>query len=197
MRRARREPAGRRARASERGASASIRGASANMGGASARRRGFTLLEIVLSMAILFLGLTAVLGFLSVGAALAQSALLRGESAQAVEAVVADLEETLFELLAGEALGAAGAPRPVRERAVPGVPGLVYSAVVTPDPDPVAGRPLAYRVDVELGWSASGGRRVRRFTTLLLGEVPFGERMRRTFVQREDLPAVPRQESDR
>ncbi len=146
-------------------------------------RAGFTILEVVLAMGILFVGITAVLGFLSVGASLARTALLRSRSAQAVEAVVADLEETLFPLLPGEALGAAGAPREVRARPVPGVAGMVYSATARPASEAAPGAPLEYRVDVELSWSASGARRSRRFTTLLLGEVPFGERMRRTFLE--------------
>jgi prepilin-type N-terminal cleavage/methylation domain-containing protein len=165
-----------------------------------AGRSGFTLLEIVLSMAILLVGLTAVLGFLTFGSALARTALQRGASAQAVEAVVADLEETLFPLAplteGGVAGGAAGEPEPVRDRPVPGFPGLVYSADVRPDPNPEPGRPREYRVDVELGWSAAGDRRSRRFTTLLLGEVPFGERMRRTFVEGTASSGVP-EESDR
>jgi hypothetical protein len=73
---------------------------------------------------------------------------------------------------------------------VPGQPGLVYSAAATLDPD--AGErdgPRRYRVDVELSWSASGRTHTKAFTTLLLGEVPFGERMRRLFVAGEE-PAL-------
>jgi hypothetical protein len=43
-------------------------------------------------------------------------------------------------------------------------------------------RPLEYRVDVELSWKSGGVQREKRFTTILLREVPFGERLRRRFV---------------
>lgn len=161
------------------------------------RRRGFTILEIVLAMAILFLGMTAVLGFLSVGAALARTAQVRGDAAQAVEAVVADLEENAFPMLSGEALGRAGEPRSFVERPVPGYPGLRYSATLTPDPDPPAGRALEYRVEVEIAWRAAGERRSRRFQTLLTAEIPFGERMRRTFLMSDDPGGAELPERDR
>ena len=48
------------------------------------------------------------------------------------------------------------------------------------------GDPLEYRVDVTLAWQAGGVRRARTFTTLLLREIPFGERMRRLFVEQEE-----------
>ena len=194
------------------------------------RAGGFTLLEILLATTILFIGMTAILGFLSLGAALARTAQLRGASAQAIEAVLADLEENAFgqpEASASDADGSptdgfpgadasplgslaqgawSGAPADVKGRAVPGHPGLVYDATFRPNPDgpePSAEgllrAPSEYRVDVELSWSLSGRRRTKRFTTLLIGEVPFAERMRRTFVEgaavrgRADLqPSAPR-----
>lgn len=163
---------------------------------------GFTILEIVLAMAILFLGMTAVLGFLSVGAALSRTAQVRGDAAQAVEAVVADLEENAFPMLSeGEALGRApirvGEPRSFVERPVPGYPGLRYSATLTPEPDPPPDRALEYRVEVEIAWRAAGERRSRRFTTLITAEIPFGERMRRTFLMPEDSGGAEPRGADR
>jgi prepilin-type N-terminal cleavage/methylation domain-containing protein len=139
------------------------------------RRAGFTLIEILLSLAILLFGFTAVLGLLTFGAGLSRTALLRTSGASAVEAVVADLEESLFPLVEGEA----GEPADVVDRELPGLADVVYSAHATPNPD----RPLEYRVDVEIAWKTSGVRREKRFTTLLVREVPFGERLRRKFVE--------------
>jgi hypothetical protein len=68
---------------------------------------------------------------------------------------------------------------PIEGREIPGHPGLVYSAHATPNPED----PLEYRVDVELSWSTAGARRSRKFTTLLLREVPFGERLRRRLIE--------------
>ena len=62
---------------------------------------------------------------------------------------------------------------------------MVYSATATPNPDgPRDGdAPLEYRVDVDVSWEASGVRRARRYETILLREIPFGERLRRRFVE--------------
>ena len=153
----------------------------------AARRAGFTIVEVVLAMGILLLGMTSILGMLSFGAALSRTAQLRASSAAAAEAVVADLEETLFGLFLDPATGdlVVGAPRDVVDRPVPGHPGILYSAVATPV-DPGSGGlnddARRYRVDVSMRWITGGQTRSREFTTLLLREVPFGERMRRLFV---------------
>ena len=44
------------------------------------------------------------------------------------------------------------------------------------------GETLEYEVEVVLAWSSGGQRRTRAFTSVLLREVPFGERLRRQFV---------------
>ena len=148
--------------------------------GRARSRRGFTLIEVVLAMFVLLIGMTTILGLLSFGAALSRTATLRAGAANAIEAVIADLEETLFPLEVGpDGLETAGEPRAIEKRPVPGHPGLVYSASATVNPDD----PLEYRVDVEITWSASGAQRSRKFTTLLLREVPFGERLRSRFVE--------------
>ena len=137
---------------------------------------GFTLVEILAALGILLFGMAAVLGLFTFGAALSRTAELRTTSASAVEAVVADLEERLFPL--GED-GEAGEPVPIEGRALAGTGGVVYSARATPNP----ARPLEYRVDVELSWQSGGIRREKRFSTLLIREVPFGERLRQRFVE--------------
>ena len=148
------------------------------------RGAGFTIIEVVLAMAILLIGMTAILGLLSFGAAMTRTAALRTGAAHSIEAVMADLEEGLFPLVvAANGLEVAGEPEDIVDRPVPGHPGLVYSAVATPNPDSPPGAPLEYRVDVEISWSTRGATRSRTFTTLLLREVPFGERLRRRFVE--------------
>jgi prepilin-type N-terminal cleavage/methylation domain-containing protein len=152
----------------------------------SARRGGFTLLEVMLAMALLTLGMTSILGLLTFGAALTRTAALRTTSASAVTAVIADLEEHLFPL---EPDGSVGEPQPITSRAVPAAPGVVYSASATANPDgplTAAGTPLEYRVDIELAWEAGGVERKRKYTTLLLRQVTFGERMRRRFVDEDE-----------
>lgn len=145
-------------------------------------RAGFTLVEVLLALAILLFGMSAVLGLFTFGAALSRSAQLRTVGASATDAVLADLEETLFPL---DAQGEAGEPRPIADRLVPGYPDLVYSARATPNPE----RPLEYKVEVALRWKASGVEREKLFTTILLRQIPFGERLRRRFVEgQKDKP---------
>jgi prepilin-type N-terminal cleavage/methylation domain-containing protein len=153
-------------------------------------RRGFTIVEVVLAMAVLLIGMTAILGLLSFGAALARTAALRTSAAAAIDAVVADLEATLFPM---ESDGSAGEPQEIEGRSVPGHPGIVYSAVATPHPDELGlpGGPVEYRVDVDVSWNTAGSTRRRSFTTLLLREIPFGERMRLQFVDGRTGPENP------
>ncbi|MFT7678110.1 MAG: hypothetical protein ACI8QC_002096 [Planctomycetota bacterium] len=146
---------------------------------AGEQRAGFTILEVVLAMGILVLGLSSLLGLFTFGAALTRQAGLRSVSATAVDSIMADLEASLFPL---QSDGTAGEPALFENRDVPGAPGVVYSAKAEPHIDgPLnrAGEPLEYRVDIELAWRTQGVRRTKSFTTLMLREVPFGERMRR------------------
>ncbi len=150
---------------------------------------GFTIIEVVLAMGLLLLGMSAILGLLSFGAALARTAALRTGAASAIEAVVAELEESLFPLQVDPDTGIAraGEPHVIQGRPVPGHPGLVYNA------EPIAVRgsddgpdvPQRYRVDIDITWQSGGRRRAKTFTALLLREVPFGERLRRQFIQRD------------
>ena len=152
---------------------------------------GFTLIEVVLAMGILLLGSSAILGLLSFGAALSRTAVLRSGASDAIEAIVSDLEESLFPLqLTSTGDEVAGAPRDLVDRPVPGHPSLVYSTHSTPNPE----NPLEYRVDVEITWAVGGTTRSKRFTTLLLREVPFGERLRARLVEGkkpEKMPDAP------
>ena len=140
------------------------------------RRSGFTLLEVMLAMGILVVGMTMVLSLFTFGAAMSRTAELRANAATAVDAVIADLEATLFPL---EEDGSVGEPVDVDSRPLSSAPGVVYSARTTPNPDD----PDQYRVDVELTWVSSGVKRAHKFKTLMSREMPFGERLRRRYVE--------------
>jgi len=152
---------------------------------ARGRRAGFTIVEVVLAMFILLLGMTTILGLLSFGAAMTKNAALRTNASNSVQAVMADLEEGLFPLVLVDGVEVAGEPLDIDRRPVPGHPALVYSAHATPNPEGprTDAGPLEYRVDVEISWASQGSRQARRFTTLMLREVPFGERLRQRFVE--------------
>ena len=147
------------------------------------RNAGFTLIEVMLAMFILLLGMSSLLGLLTFGAALSRSANLRTASAGSVEKIVADLEETLFPLVLVNGLEVAGEPLEVKDREVPGAPGLLYSATAEPIPDDRHSPPLEYLVEIMMNWSVSGTPRSSTFTIIMLREVPFGARMRQLFVE--------------
>ena len=138
---------------------------------------GFTILEVVLAMGVLVVGMTVLLSLLTFGAALSHTAVLRTQTATAIEAVLADLEESFFPL---SDEGEVGEPVRVVDKALPTAPGVVYSATPTVNPD----EPLEYSVAVEVSWETTGVRRAQRFETILLREISFGERMRRRFIER-------------
>ena len=150
-------------------------------------RAGFTILEVLVAMAIFLIGMTAILGLLTFGSALSRTAQLRTAAAAAVQSVTADLEETFFPLVDGEA----GEPQTIDKRELHGLTHIVYSAVPRQNPE----RPLEYRVDVELTWKSGGVQREKRFTTIMLREVPFGERLRRRFVEDDKRALAPSRDS--
>ena len=155
-------------------------------------RAGFTIIEVIVALGILLFGMTAVIGMLTFGAALSRTALLRTSAAASAQAVVADLEETLFPMSESNGANAAGSaassdagpPIEVVDRALPGMPDVTYSATARPNPE----HPLEYRVDVDMSWTSAGVHRAMSFSTILVREVPFGERLRRRFVERREVP---------
>jgi prepilin-type N-terminal cleavage/methylation domain-containing protein len=157
-------------------------------------RSGFTLIEILLALAILLIGMTGVLGLLTFGATMTKTASLRGLSAAAIEAVTADVEERMFPLVVEDGVERVGEPIEIEARPVPGFEGLTYSARALPNTQLAAelGYPLEYKVDIEIAWTSGGRRRARTFTTLMIREVPFGERLRREFVERGQPRAEPK-----
>jgi Tfp pilus assembly protein PilE len=153
-------------------------------------RGGFTIVEVIMAMFILLVGMTSILGLLSFGASLSRTAHLRTNAAAAVESVLSDLQETFFPLVNGEA----GEPKKIERREIFGVPDVVYSATPFQNPD----RPTEYRVDIEMTWKSAGVELEKNFSTILLREVPFGERLRRRFVegQEDALSSSPPASSD-
>jgi hypothetical protein len=147
-----------------------------------APRAGFTLLEVILSASLLAAGMSMILGVFNFGAAVVRNAELRSLSATAVEALINDLEENLFELRAD---GTVGEPALIVDRPVPGRPDVRYTVNAIPNSEMLdpQGMPREYVVELVVTWSSSGVERAARWTTIMLREVPFGARMRRRFVR--------------
>lgn len=135
------------------------------------RNSGFTILEVILGMGILLIGMTAIIGLLTFGAALTHASQMRTAAANVSEAILADLDESLFPL---EADGTAGEPSDFEDRPLPGFEGVTYSVQTRANPE----NPDEYRVDVAMKWESGGVLRSQEFSTLMTREVPFGERMR-------------------
>jgi hypothetical protein len=116
-----------------------------------------------------------------------RAAALRTAASTAVEAIVADLEESLFTLERDPATGdwSVGEPKPIENRPVPGSRGVTYSATAKPDPATAGSSEgaLRYDVAVEMHWMSGGTARSKTFHVLLLRQVPFGERLRREFIE--------------
>ena len=150
-------------------------------------RSGFTIVEVVVAMGLFLLGMTSVLGLLSFGAALTRTAALRNDASAAVEAVIADLEEQLFPLISEGTRLVVGTPQEIKDRPLAGRPDVTYTAVATPDPSQsnYPGGALEYRVDVRMSWKSAGENKQKKFTTLLTREIPFSERLRRQFVEKQ------------
>lgn len=152
-----------------------------------ARRSGFTLLEVVLAVGILVLGMSMILGVFNFGTALTRTAELRSLTSGSIEALVHDLEETLFPIADD---GTVGEPVDIEDRPVPGQPGVVYSVEAVGDPRSLAvdgidadGLPREYHVTISVRWESAGVQRTESWSTIMLREVPFGARMRKRFVQ--------------
>jgi hypothetical protein len=152
-------------------------------------RAGFTIVEVVVAMGLFLLGMSSILGLLAFGAALTRTAALKNDGSAAVEAIAAELEASLFPLVKEpDGSTEVGEPREIVDRPLTGHPGVVYSATAKPlsSASSVGGSPLEYRVDVEISWQTGGQKKTRSFSTLLLREVPFGERLRKQFVEAQE-----------
>lgn len=146
-------------------------------------RGGFTLIEVLLAAGLLVAGMSMILGVFNFGSAMSRTAELRSLASGTIEAIMHDLEESLF-LINDD--GTVGEPRVILERPVPGRTGVVYSVTTTGNPNSVdpeevglgAGLPKEYVVEINVQWQSSGVKKNETWTTLMLREQPFGARMR-------------------
>ena len=151
------------------------------------RQAGFTLIEVVLAASLFVMGMSMIMGVYSFGSALSRTAELRSVSAGTVDAIMADLEETLFPLRDD---GLVGPPREIEDRPVPGRTGVKYSVATKPNLEtleilPGLDEPVAteYLVTLTVRWQARGVKREAQWTTIMLRELPFGARMRQRFLR--------------
>ncbi len=147
---------------------------------------GFTLIEVMLAMGILALGMTAVLGLFTFGAALTQASVLRTQSATAIETITQELPARLFPV---DNTGLPSVPEgdgsvSLEDQRIEALPALRYRATAWPvegGPPAEDGGPLEYDVEVEVFFHQQGVRRARTFHTRVLRQRTFAERMRARF----------------
>lgn len=142
---------------------------------AAGKRAGFTIVEVLVAMAILLMGSVAIIAFLTFGGATARHAQLRTQAASAIEAVVADIDRNIFPYANGELSD----PVDLIDRPVPGSAGVLYSAKAFQNPDLES----EYRIDIAMSWESAGMKRSKEWSMLRIKELPFGERLRREFIE--------------
>jgi len=126
--------------------------------------RGFTLIEVVIAIAIFMFGITALLGLFQVGGNLEQSARVHAELAPAVEPLVAHLRDDAW---ITDAQGRITGLREYKGEEVPGVPGYRFDLVVRPAGE----NPALRRAELRF-YRKSPDRILTRVPFLLEREVP-------------------------
>ena len=126
--------------------------------------RGFTLIEVVIAIAIFMFGITAILGMFQVGGNLEQNARVHAELAPAVEPLVARIRQQAWMV---DRQGKVTGLREYRGEAVPGAPGYRFDLVVRP-----AGENPALRHAELRFYRKSPDRILTRVPFLLEREVP-------------------------
>lgn len=133
------------------------------------RRRGFTLVEVLLAMAIFTLGIAALMGMFQFGGGMESEARAYAELAPAMEAVVAEVKAQAWRL---DASGSIAGLREYKGVEVPGAPGYRYDLQADPDGD----APL--RRAVLVFYRSAADKPVARVEFLLPRQVPALRRLR-------------------
>ncbi|MDP6850777.1 MAG: prepilin-type N-terminal cleavage/methylation domain-containing protein [Planctomycetota bacterium] len=101
------------------------------------KQRGFTIVEVLLAMALFVVGVTALLGLFHFGGGLEQEARTHAELAPLIPAIVAEAKERAWELDdSGNLLG----PKNLSGMMVTGAPSYKYDLEVVSGNDPALGR---------------------------------------------------------
>ena len=132
---------------------------------------GFTLVEMMVAMGILIMGVTSLIGLLTVAVSTRYRAELRSRAVLIAEQVLHHIEETV---LAGDDDPDLALSQVVME-SVNGFPGMRYTVEFVMDED----YPELVLAQVRVGWRVQGSELEQVFMRLLPREQPFRARVLR------------------
>lgn len=131
---------------------------------------GFTIAEMLVALAILVFGLTALAGSMTMGIGTRRGSEMRFRAATMVDHVVQDLRENYITPLDKEQ------PTPMSDavdRTVPGFPELRYAVRFTADPQD----PAVVLARIQVMWKEQGEAVVEEFERIVVREVPLARRV--------------------
>lgn len=130
---------------------------------------GFTLTEMLVALAILVFGLTALAGSMTAGVSQRRGTEMQLRAVNMVDFVVRDLRESYFQTHAPDS-----GPLPdTQVTDIPGYPGMKYQVKFFEDPD----NPLVVLARIAISWREQGEKVAERFDRVLIRETPFSHRI--------------------
>jgi prepilin-type N-terminal cleavage/methylation domain-containing protein len=130
---------------------------------------GFTLAEMLVALAILVFGLTALAGSMTVGVSTRRGTEMRFRAVNMVDFVVRDLRENHLVAHPPDA-----GPLPdTRSDELEVFPGMKYVVKFVEDPD----HPLVVLARIQISWREQGESVAEQFERVLIRERPFSQRI--------------------
>ena len=137
------------------------------------RPAGFTLVEMLVAIAILMFGFSSLIALLSLGVSTRRSAELRNQAVWAVDAVLHDLRHGALLAQEWDEDGTPVPLPPVTVAPIPGYPRLRAEVRFGYD----AAEPELVVATIAVQWSEAGTVMAEEFRRLLVNDVPFPRRV--------------------
>ena len=148
---------------------------------AGAAAGGFTLVEMLAALAILLLGITALIGALSSSVAQRRTTEARLEAQSLCEHAILRIQEECVRRRAGGESDLDLELATLPDQTAPGFPGMTWSASAVVD----EARPDVWMVRLKIRWLDEGEDVFEEFLRVLPRQLPLGQRVRRF---REEQP---------
>lgn len=137
------------------------------------RRKGFTLLEVMVALGVFAIGASAAMALLVAAASSGRRAEHETQAALLAEGAISDLSGLLvgdvdLAQLEGSTASGSGGTRVLADCAFAAYPDYKYDLAITPLASPAPDETWAYLVEVEVRWTERGKGRSRQFSTIVL-----------------------------